>query len=542
MGESLHRARAFVRGLISAGVREVVLCPGSRSAPLAYAVAEAEAAGRLRLHVRADERVAGFLALGLGNGDPTRPAVVVTTSGTAVANLHPAVLEAHHARVPMILLTADRPAHLQGTWANQTSHHQARMFGEAVAYQDDPIDAVSVSLGCGETPPGPVHVNLGLDDPLYLDGPVSAAYPATGTPPAPSSLPVVEIPSGPRTVVVAGDRAGPAAAALAEAAEWPLFAEPSSGALPSPVAVPGYRLLDLADVERVVVVGRPTLSRPITRLLNRPEVEIVHVVRHPSDPGPGRRYTQLVGTPVWPGASAHGHQEWLYEWMSRGGAAKGVIERALSGQGLSGPQVAQDVVGSLRSGDALVVASSNAIRDVDLVAHDLPPDVMVVANRGVAGIDGTISTAMGVAMTSGRSTTLLIGDLAFLHDLNALALPAGESTPELRIIVVNDAGGSIFSTLEYGSRGEFFERVFGTPHEVDLVQVARAHGIPAVRVETREELEAHLESRTHGVSVIEVRCDRSGVRGFHQRLMEAVRGAGLGRLEKPVAAGGSAEE
>lgn len=516
MSESMTVARDYVRGLIAAGVRDVVLCPGSRSAPLAYAVAEAEAVGRLRLHVRTDERTAGFLALGLGRGDPSRPAVVVTTSGTAVANLHPAVLEAHHARVPMVVLTADRPAHLHGTWANQTTHHQARMFGKAVQYEDgsDPTMAVKVSLGLSDVAPGPVHVNLGLADPLYLQGDASTDYPPAGEPPQAPPLPSVDIAYGPRTVVVAGDRAGDVARDVAEQAGWPMFAEPSSNVLPSSVAIPAYRLLGMDDVQRAIVVGRPTLSRPVNQLLNREDVELIHLVKHRDDPGPGRSYQQLIGIPELQGHPTHEDRLWLAEWLDRGNRTNAIVDERISRlERPSGPSTARRIVETMRSGEALVVASSNPIRDVDLVAHGLPGHVLVVANRGLAGIDGTISTAMGVAIASGRRTRLLIGDLAFLHDLNALNIPPTEARPDLQIVVVNDVGGAIFSTLEYGARPDFFERVFGTPHTVDLSAAAQAHGI---RIDT-------LGSPIQGLSVVEIRTDRSGVRRFHDDIARRVR-------------------
>lgn len=540
MTGSIATARGIVRTLLTYGVRDVVLCPGSRSAPLAYATAEAEAAGRLRLHVRTDERSAAFLALGLGIGDPGRPAVVITTSGTAVANLHPAVLEAYHARVPVVLLTADRPAHLQGTWANQTTPLQARLFGDAVTYATDAREAVLRSLGWreaserrGSAPmgrgerlaPGPVHLNVGFDEPLHLAGQVSHDYPEPG--PA-VGQPVLatgpELDRVPRTVVVAGDRAGRGASDLADRAGWPLFAEPSSGVLPSPWAVPGYRLLDLTRIERAVVFGRPTLSRPVTALLNRPEVDVVHVVEYPTEPGPGRRYTQVVGPPAAPSGTTQDDIRWRDTWLERGRRARAVIDDALAAAAApAGPRVAAAVVESARPGEALVVASSNAVRDLDLVADRLPPDVSVVANRGLAGIDGTIATAMGVALASGRPTRLLIGDLAFLHDVNALNLAPGERVPDLQLVVVNDRGGAIFSTLEYGARADFFERVFGTPHRVDLAGLTAAHGVPVQTVEPGPELSTRLGQPIIGLSVVEVAAYRESVRDFQAGLARRVR-------------------
>ncbi len=277
-------ARAVVTALVADGVREIVLAPGSRNAPLSFAAYDADGAGLLRLHTRIDERSAGFLALGLSKGGSR--AAVVCTSGTAVANLHPAVLEAHHASVPLVVVTADRPARLRSTDANQTTD-QVGIFGPQVATLD--VDA-----------PGPwsltgvVHLNVQLDDPLV---PADRWHPPVVEEVAlrPSRNPGTDlIALGPRTVVVAGDDAGPRARALAAEAGWPLLAEPSSGARTGP-ALRTYRLLlstTLADeVERVIVFGHPTLSRPVQRLLaasgrrgagRRPALDPA-LRRHPGD-------------------------------------------------------------------------------------------------------------------------------------------------------------------------------------------------------------------------------------------------------------------
>src|SRR4051812_40377682 len=297
-------ARLTVEALRVGGVRHVVLCPGSRSAPLAYALGASEA---VRLHVRHDERVAAFTALGAAGA-------VVTTSGTAAANLHPAVLEAHHANRPLVVVTADRPRELRGTWANQTSELQAGLFGAAVrgrldladtdAAKDPPAAAKALLevLAAARGPrPGPVHLDLGFTDPLVPDddedGPVDDAAPdGVVAAPAPDASPagpgVAVLTPGPRTVLVAGDGAQPGVAELAAAAGWPLLAEPSSG-VAGQRSVAAYRLLlelpELGgEVERVVAAGRPTLSRPVTRLLARPEVDVVLLSPYDAWPEPGR--------------------------------------------------------------------------------------------------------------------------------------------------------------------------------------------------------------------------------------------------------------
>lgn len=557
-------ARALVRALAAQGVRDVVLCPGSRSAPLAYALLAADDAGLLRLHVRVDERAAGFLALGLARAgeDADRPVAVVTTSGTAAANLHPAVLEAAHAGRPLVVVTADRPHEMRGVGANQTAH-QVGLFGGAVRWAADlparetPVDpggeralgalvarAVAAACGVRSGDPGPVHLDVGLRDPLAPAAPwVSDLRPAP--------LPVV-LPSqptlgaaapallgrGPRTVVIAGDGAGAQARDLAERAGWPLLAEPSSGARSGPAALGPYRLLldvpDLADaVERVVLFGHPTLSRPVSRLLARLDVEVVVVA-----PGAGT-WPDVAGAAALvcgavdlagPGHPAEPGRGWLDRWRRADAAARGVLDAHLARGPLAGPAIARAVATATHEGlggaRTLVVGASNAIRDLDLV--DSPPAHgagRVLANRGLAGIDGTIATAAGVALGSGAPVRALVGDLTFQHDVGALACGPLEREPDLQVVVVNDDGGAIFATLEHGApeRAAAFERIFGTPQGLGVAALCAGFGVAHTTVEDLAGLHAALARPVRGRSVIEARVDRSDVRGRAERLRADVR-------------------
>lgn len=563
MNASTRTARALVAALLDHGVRDVVLCPGSRSAPLAYALHEAELAGRLRLHVRHDERSAAFCALGFGKADPSAPAAVVTTSGTAAANLHPAVLEAHHSDVPLLVLTADRPHRLRGTWANQTTGLQAGLFGSAVRSAVDVFSsgasdgaalwrghaaaAVATARGEGGRRPGPVHLDLAFDDPLPPDLDDDAAvWPSNVLPlgeseaPAPDSARDGSLAGGPRTVVVAGDGAGPQARRLAELRGWPLLAEPTSNARGGPNAVGPYRLLldepSLGGrVERAVVLGRPTLSRQVARLVARADVEVVQVVRWDDDPGPLRHVTRVVG-PLdlgSPGQADRHGAAWLASWQVAGSAAAQaideVLDKAAAGGVMSGPLVAREV-GAAHDGthERLVVAASNPVRDLDVAFA--PPSVpgrdrAVLANRGLAGIDGTVSTATGVALATGLPTRVLVGDLAFLHDLAALAVPARErAAVRLQVVVLNDDGGGIFALLEHGEplRAKHFERVFGTPHGADLAALCAGFGVPHAAAVDLEGLRTALSDVPNGLSVVEVRADRDGLRDLHARLRETV--------------------
>lgn len=541
MNPSTAFATVVVDELIRCGVREVVLAPGSRSAPLAMALAAADREGRIRLHVRIDERTAGFLAIGLIRGTGL-PVPVVTTSGTAVVNLHPAVLEASHSGLPLLVLSADRPPELRGSGANQTTD-QLKVFGGAVrlfhemgvprqevgqaAYWRSQVSrAVAAAVGVRSHDPGPVQLNCSFTEPLVptdgpdwpepLDGRTSGPWTSVRAAGGqPSSLS-----PGPKTVVVAGDGASQAARLAAEAGNWPLFAEPSSRARIGPSVIPSYRLLlgatKLADeIERVVVFGHPTLSRPITKLLGRPDVEVIVVAPTGSWPDAVRRAaTVLTGLEVTGADST----DWLARWQQADQLARPAIDKLLAGE-LTGPGIAAIVGEAVGADGMLVVASSNPVRDLDL-APVVP--IRTVANRGLAGIDGTISTAVGAALANAGATYALIGDLAFLHDFTGLVIGPAEARPDLRIVVVNDNGGGIFSTLEQAGTTHF-ERVFGTPHGTDFAALAAATGTPYTLVTTADELRAALVRTVAGVDVVEVRLPRPTT--LHQELQAAVNAA-----------------
>lgn len=557
---AVEAARVAVAALIGSGVRHVVVAPGSRSAPMAYALAEADAAGRVELLVRIDERDAGFTALGLALATGA-PAAVLTTSGTAVGNLMPAVMEANHAAVPLVVLSADRPEELRGTGANQTTV-QPDLFGEHVRFAadvpagDNPLRAVETALSAAtgafaDIPPGPVQLNLAFRDPLVPapgDGlgetsghrvyqaarhPLALDFPA-----ASAALPER------RTVVLAGHDAGPVAEAFARAHGLPLLAEPSSNARFGPNAVGPYRLLlehfgpeSSQPIERVVLFGRPTLSRPVSALLARADVpsalyQPVPVAWYE----PGRR-TELPLETLADLAdfAGRGPAAWLDAWLLAGAAAQHALDLVLAGSAATGPAVGALVWEHVRG--QLVLGSSNGIRDVDLAgAPQQEPQATVFANRGLAGIDGTLATATGIAAGGRQETTVLLGDVTFLHDAGGLLLGAGETVPDLRIVVLNDAGGAIFGLLEHGAveqsgrYGTAVERLFGTPHTVDIAALAAAYGVAHRAVSTTADLAAVLAEPVAGRSIIEVRTDRRGLRELHGRIRTAVNAAVTGVL------------
>ncbi|HYO32200.1 MAG TPA: 2-succinyl-5-enolpyruvyl-6-hydroxy-3-cyclohexene-1-carboxylic-acid synthase [Nocardioidaceae bacterium] len=545
---SARAAYALLAGLRRAGVTDVVLSPGSRSAALAVALHRADAEGLLRLHVRIDERTAAFLALGLTKGSH-RPVAVMTTSGTAVANLHPAVLEAVHAGARLLVISADRPAALRGTGANQTTD-QVGIFGARVPCVDvvpGDVDAAVEAVTEAGLRAGPSHVNVQFADPILPVGfadlsasdampgtalDASAAGPGPKRPPRGRHGPAegrtdarVRLDLGPRTVVVAGDDAGPPARLFAQDTNWPLLAEPTSGARTGSHALRTYRLLlstALADdIERVVVTGHPTLSRPVTRLISRTDIEVLSV---PTAAGictdPGRVATHLDALPA---VDAADDDRWLDAWRDADQRmSHQVDELAADPEGFP-LRVAAEIAAAVTPEGLLTVGSSQPIRDLDVMAppYQAGQRRLIIGNRGLAGIDGTVSTALGAALGRRSSRALAyMGDLTFLHDANGLVLGRDEPRPDLTIVVVNDDGGAIFTTLEQGAPpfAASFERVFGTPHGVSIEDWCRATHTAYEKVADSAGLRATLAEEGLGIRVIEVPLNRSHRRALDERL------------------------
>jgi len=536
---------ALLDEFVRLGVRDVVLSPGSRSQALALVAAEFERLGLIRLRVRIDERVGGFLALGLAV-ETGAPVLVITTSGTAVGNLHPAVMEAHHSGVPIIVLSADRPEALRGVGSNQTTD-QPGIFGTAVQHSWD-VGAPTGAAGETEAAQqlaravfakasGPVHLNLSFAEPLSspfaYDPPVPSTEPVSvvDLPPARESAPGFELEQSPGTIVVAGSGAGPRAEEVARQLGAPLIAEVASGAHFGPHLVVAYReLLAAANfgdrVSRVIVFGHPTLSREVPALIQRDGVlTIVVRGRSADDYNPGRRVSHFADAVTVVGEPSD--QSWVGRWVSASRALGAPIETA--------PDVAADAATFARGElaavrapvtrralveavwratwphDRLVLGASRLIREADKFA--VGKKVTVHANRGLAGIDGTISTALGIALASQTpgnpsTTRVLLGDLTFLHDVGALLFGMGEEVPHIQVIVGNDDGGTIFDGLEVGRQGgDAFDRVLLTPQHAPVEQLARAYGWEYLRVETRGALDQALTA-SRGRTVIEVPLPR----------------------------------
>jgi len=531
-------AATLVDEWVRAGVRHAVVCPGSRSTPLALAVAAEPA---LAVHVRLDERSAGFTALGIGMATGL-PAVVVVTSGTAAVELHAAVVEADLARVPMLVCTADRPPELRDVGAPQTID-QSHLYGRAPRWftdpgvPDDASRSTWRSLGSrsvadalsGPHGPGPVHLNLPFREPLLGDASAGGIPDgrSDGAPwhrvdrsaPAPSAGLIDELVAsggfvpGSRGLIVAGAGCGDPGAvmALAEALWWPVLADPrtglrvrdsvtvalADGILRSATFAASHRpdvVLRLGErwASKVVnsfVADCPSVVVDAVGWLD-PERSADRIVR--SDPTAFCR--ALTAAIVTPGGGMSDRiaplaTDWAIDWGEAHRRAEQVLWTELHGLGKSGeplltePALAFGVFHAAAAGSNLVVSSSMPIRDLEAFGVPRPRSLRVLANRGANGIDGVVSTALGVALADGP-TTALVGDLAFLHDVSALVGPP-EDRPPLTVVVADNGGGGIFSFLPQGSHlpSDRFERLFGTPQSVDPAAVARGFGWEVVEID-----------------------------------------------------------
>lgn len=546
-----------------AGLTDAVVAPGSRSTPLTAALA---ADGRLRLHLVLDERSAGFLALGIGLATG-RPAPVVVTSGTAAVELHPAVVEAHQAGVPLLAVTADRPPELHRVGAPQTVV-QAGLYGDAVRFAADPgVPEAAASAGwrslaarvVAETVahpagPGPVHLNVSFRDPLLgPPGPLPEGRDA-GRPwhalggrrllaPPPEVVGELAAAAGGEGLVVAGAGAGDAAVVLAEALGWPVLADARSGArVPHPLVVAAAdALLRVPEVAawqpaHVVRLGRPWASKVLNQWLAGLPGSTRQVLVDPTGSWPDPERTAALVAAADPlllatavrgvTGGAHPPSAWARRWQAAEAAAQAALEAGLEAE--AGPTeagVARATVAAAPDGGWLVTSSSMPVRDVEWYGAGRA-GLTVVANRGANGIDGVLSTALGVAVGSGAPTVALLGDLAFLYDIGAL-LGAPQRPAQLTVVVVDNDGGGIFSFLPQAAAlpAERFERFWGTPHGRDLVALAAAYGVSSRRVEDLGTLRKLLADPAPGVSVAVVPSERAANVAAHERLHAAVAAA-----------------
>jgi 2-succinyl-5-enolpyruvyl-6-hydroxy-3-cyclohexene-1-carboxylate synthase len=532
---------ALVDELIAQGVCQAVVAPGSRSTPVALALLDR---AELAVHVVHDERVAAFIALGAGLDGV--PAVLLCTSGTAAANFHPAVVEAGLSDVPMIVITADRPPELRDVGAPQAID-QTHLYGRSVRWFHDPgvPDAAAApvwrSLGAravAAAATGPVHLNLPFREPLVGTAgalPPRRRAPGSATAAADAAVPpaLVDLLRRPRGLVLAGAAASRRVdvARFVAATGWPLVADPVSGCrdIPSAIAVadailrhPGFAS-ERPDV--IVRIGRPATSKVLAQWVAASGAPVVQV----GGPGvidPDHLVAGEVGdralTALAEQLGGVGDRAWASRWSTAAATAEHAIDGILGPEArLSEPLVARLVARHRPPEGRVVVAASMPMRDLEwfggatAVAH---------ANRGANGIDGVMSTALGIALASGAPTLVVVGDIAFVHDSGALTGVTARDA-DLRIVVVDNDGGGIFSFLPQATElpSDRFERLFGTPHGTDVVTLAAAHGIDAATVTTAAELVARLSMP--GPSLTRVRTDRVENVRIHAALNAAVAAA-----------------
>jgi len=483
-------ARNLIRQLIEVGVSDFVLSPGSRNAPLSIALHEAEEAGLVNLYVRIDERGAAFFALGLAKASENCVAVICT-SGTAAANYHPAALEAYHSANKLLIITADRPARLRRTGANQTTIQDGLL---APLETVDIASAIVVSDHLGD---GPLHFNVQFDEPLL---PAGEGEWLTGLTPHSRGQQVVhsaaEIEVKSRGLLIVGhDRAGfevSAISALARDLSWPLVAEDP---LSFPSAV-SHAALFLSDPElrsaykpdQIIVIGRTTLSRSINALIAEcPDVIVIDPRTESVDTK--REATQILIS--IPGVKVSSDQGWLSTWQKLSELAHKHLSLEWSEQ-----LAIATITKNLPEESALFIGSSRPIRDVE--AFSTPRNGLhTFANRGLAGIDGNISTAFGIAERYQR-TFAILGDVTFLHDISALANP---SDADLTIFVIDNDGGGIFSTLPQAQVAGF-EKIFGTPHHLDLQRVISGFGAAVTKVKSESDLIHAIIHPTSGLKFV----------------------------------------
>ena len=539
------------------GVAHAVVSPGSRSTPMAIALASNS---KIALHVFHDERSASFAALGIGLQSGI-PAVLLCTSGTAAAQFFAAVIEANHAHVPLLVCTADRPPELQGVGAPQTIN-QTHLYGtfvrkfidagladdaKASKWRSIARDAFSATVGVNR---GPCHVNFPFREPLV--GVAEALPAADAHSPVRVSADVATASErkklslalrAERGLIIAGNGIDQPRFILELAAKlkWPVVADPRSNCRVAPESSHGATVVSCADVmlrhqptaeslkpSVVIRIGDPPVSKVVNQWLAQCGAEHIAVTQQPSLIDPDKVVTtHIVGSinelfmEMSRGADTRSETEWISKWKQCEGSARTALDAIFSKQEqLTEPLCAVTVSEAVADGSSVVVSSSMPVRDLEWFAP-ARDGVRVFSNRGVNGIDGVVSTAVGIALSSKTPTALLIGDIALLHDSNGL-LNLIRRDVRLKIIVVDNEGGGIFSFLPQAQamEGAQFEQLFGTPHSVDFEALAKTHGIAFTWVATAEELRRELGNTE--TSMIGVRTDRNKNVDDHNVLYAAV--------------------
>lgn len=517
----------MVRALIKHGIRHVVIAPGSRNGPLSIALTQAQQ--HINVYVRFDERTAAFTALGMARR-LNKPVAVLCTSGTAATHFQAAAFEAHESGVPLLLITADRPAEVRGLGANQTIE-QTGLYANAVrAEMDLPLakdlddaywemsiaGAISASLGDEFTSAGPVHINVPFAEPLFgteLETAWLQEIEAGELPVAPQieTLTMGELlneiklsnPTPRGLIVISDPNSARAAIAVAKMMQWPVFAEPGSFARDSEVGIQHYAKI-LQDEKYIAenqpdiifTAGRFGLSRAVNKLIQNSKVHIA-VGRYPLDADSFETAAHHIAAMPLPVGVEAAPNDWLQTWKAEDSKYKTEVRYSQAG-------VIQRAFEKATHRDLVWVAPSLTIRCADDVFELRDDSPMIFANRGTNGIDGLIASATGASLVHGGDNSyLLIGDIAFLHDVSSLALPELETKPNLKIIVLNNYGGKIFAGLEQGESAfeSVFSRVFSTPHKHQIAEIAKAFGWDAVNVNNLDEFNTALESSAQVICV-----------------------------------------
>jgi 2-succinyl-5-enolpyruvyl-6-hydroxy-3-cyclohexene-1-carboxylate synthase len=563
-GDSSHiLLRAFSDELARCGVEHACTSPGSRSAPIVLALVREQ---RIRCWSHIDERCGAFFALGAAKASG-RPVAIACTSGTAAANFAPAVIEAHHAGVPLIVLTADRPPELRDNGAGQAID-QLRLYGAAakwffeVGFEDaSPAGLRWIrTLACRAYwtavggRPGPVHLNFPLREPLVPSGPLPLDTSAR-----PGGEPWVSVDESvrggrdsiprrhefSRTVFVAGTlgsdaRLGPRLAEFAARARVPLLADPLSNARRGRAAIAHYDLLLRDPVTATALapqvvcrIGELPTSKPLRAWLAGLDVPQIAFAADDGWSDPDSMLIQRTITPlrhlldrierdeVMPDAS-----DWLEHWRAADQAAADVIAAEL-GDALSEPRVAAELGARLPAGASVFVASSMPVRDVEEFWPVRDDGPRLLANRGANGIDGTVSAAFGAVAVSDGPVVLLIGDVALAHDVGGL-LASRRLGLSLTIVLLNNDGGGIFHFLPVASAAEVFEEHVATPHGLAFEHAARLYGCQYAAAESMSEFREQLDSAVadrHRTTIIEVRTVRAANRALHRTIEDRVRTA-----------------
>lgn len=537
---------------IARGLKHAVVAPGSRSTPLALALAERY---EIDVHVFHDERSAAFCALGIGVATKV-PAVLLCTSGTAATHFHAAVVEAGLSLVPMIVCTADRPPELHGVGAPQTIDQQ-NLYGPATRLFVDvppqtgsdaptwrPLAQRAWMTALDALNPGPVHLNLGFREPLVgvrgeLPDPIDSVEVEGSRVVADAAI--IDALRVDRGIVVAGEGVTDhdAVCEWLDHLGWPVLADPRSGLRllddrlrRAPVISAADPILRAPNMQKrlapqvVLRIGEPPVSKVVNGWLASLSVPTIAISRRPTVTDPDRIVTQSMTGPIEESLAALGDvdgspsEEWTADWIAAESIARVTLDQALSVEELHEAKVAHVLMDQAGDDTCLVVSSSMPIRDVEWFGGPRN-DLRVLSNRGANGIDGVVATAIGVALGSREPVTVLIGDVALLHDSSSLVNVVDHAI-DLHIVLIDNRGGGIFSFLPQATvlETDRFEQLFGTPHATNFEALCAAHGISYAEVSTEEALvEASLRD---GVRLSHVRTDRAANVEIHRALNDAV--------------------